>query len=33
MINPANRTKSIELSQIRKKFEVTNPDDINLGIG
>ena len=33
MINPANRTKSIELSQIRKMFEVTNPDAINLGIG
>ena len=33
MINPANRTKSIELSQIRKMFEVTNPNAINLGIG
>ena len=33
MINPANRIKSIELSQIRKMFEVTNPDAINLGIG
>ena len=33
MINPANRTKSIELSLIRKMFEVTNPDAINLGIG
>ena len=33
MINPATRTKSIELSQIRKMFEVTNPDAINLGIG
>lgn len=33
MINPANRTKLIELSQIRKMFEVTNPDAINLGIG
>ena len=33
MINPASRTKSIELSQIRKMFEVTNPDAINLGIG
>ena len=33
MINPAKRTKSIELSQIRKMFEVTNPDAINLGIG
>jgi len=33
MINPAKRTKTIELSQIRKMFEVTNPDAINLGIG
>ena len=33
MIKPATRTKSIELSQIRKMFEVTNPDAINLGIG
>ena len=33
MINPAKRTKSIELSQIRKMFEVTNPNAINLGIG
>lgn len=33
MINPASRTKSIELSQIRKMFEVTNPNAINLGIG
>ncbi|WP_298523694.1 pyridoxal phosphate-dependent aminotransferase [uncultured Methanobrevibacter sp.] len=33
MINPASRTKTIELSQIRKMFEVTNPDAINLGIG
>ena len=33
MINPATRTKSIELSQIRKMFEVTNPNAINLGIG
>ncbi len=33
MINPAKRTKSIELSQIRKMFEITNPDAINLGIG
>ena len=33
MINPANRTKTIELSQIRKMFEVTNPGAINLGIG
>ena len=33
MINPASRTSSIELSLIRKMFEVTNPDAINLGIG
>ena len=33
MINPTSRIKSIELSQIRKMFEVTNPDAINLGIG
>ena len=33
MINPANRTKTIELSLIRKMFEATNPDAINLGIG
>ena len=33
MVNPASRTQSIELSQIRKMFEVTNPDAINLGIG
>ena len=33
MIKPASRTKSIELSLIRKMFEVTNPDAINLGIG
>ena len=33
MINPAKRTKAIELSLIRKMFEVTNPDAINLGIG
>ena len=33
MINPATRTKTIELSQIRKMFEVTNPNAINLGIG
>lgn len=33
MIKPASRIKSIELSQIRKMFEVTNPDAINLGIG
>lgn len=29
----ADRTKSIELSEIRKMFENTNPDAINLGIG
>ena len=33
MIQPASRTKLIELSLIRKMFEVTNPDAINLGIG
>ena len=33
MINPASRTKPIELSQIRKMFEITNPNAINLGIG
>ena len=33
MIKPASRTKLIELSLIRKMFEVTNPDAINLGIG
>lgn len=33
MINPASRTKSIELSLIRKMFEVTNSNAINLGIG
>lgn len=33
MINPASRTKSIELSLIRKMFETTNPNAINLGIG
>lgn len=33
MINPASRTKSIELSLIRKMFEVTNLNAINLGIG
>lgn len=33
MINPANRTKKIELSQIRKMFEATKPGAINLGIG
>ena len=33
MVKPAKRTNTIELSQIRKMFEVTNPDAINLGIG
>ncbi|MDO5861050.1 pyridoxal phosphate-dependent aminotransferase [Methanobrevibacter sp.] len=33
MINPARRTNSIELSQIRKMFEATKPGAINLGIG
>ena len=33
MVKPAKRTDTIELSQIRKMFEVTNPDAINLGIG
>lgn len=33
MVNPSNRVKSIELSQIRKMFEVTNENAINLGIG
>ena len=33
MVKSANRTKTIELSQIRKMFEVTNPNAINLGIG
>ena len=33
MINPASRTKLIELSQIRKMFEATKPGAINLGIG
>ncbi|WP_297983105.1 pyridoxal phosphate-dependent aminotransferase [uncultured Methanobrevibacter sp.] len=33
MLNPAKRVESIELSQIRKMFEVTNPDAVNLGIG
>ncbi len=33
MINPANRVKTIELSQIRKMFEVNNSNAINLGIG
>lgn len=33
MLSPAMRTKKVELSQIRKMFEVTNPNAINLGIG
>ena len=33
MVKPSSRTKSIELSQIRKMFEVANPNAINLGIG
>lgn len=33
MINPANRVKSIQLSQIRKMFEVCSENAINLGIG
>lgn len=33
MVNPATRAELIELSEIRKMFEVTNPDAINLGIG
>ena len=33
MIDPAKRTRTIELSQIRKMFEITNPNAINLGIG
>jgi aspartate aminotransferase len=33
MINPAERVKSIELSQIRKMFEIASPTAINLGIG
>ncbi len=33
MVEFANRTKSIELSEIRKMFENTNPNAINLGIG
>ena len=33
MIKPAKRTRTIELSQIRKMFEITNPNAINLGIG
>ncbi|MBQ6813107.1 MAG: pyridoxal phosphate-dependent aminotransferase [Methanobrevibacter sp.] len=33
MLNPAQRVESIELSQIRKMFEVTNENAVNLGIG
>ena len=33
MLNSAERVETIELSLIRKMFEVTNPDAINLGIG
>ncbi|MBE6500723.1 MAG: pyridoxal phosphate-dependent aminotransferase [Methanobrevibacter thaueri] len=33
MIKPASRINTIELSQIRKMFEITNPNAINLGIG
>ena len=33
MLNPAKRVETIELSLIRKMFEVTNPDAVNLGIG
>ena len=33
MLNSAKRVETIELSLIRKMFEVTNPDAINLGIG
>ncbi|MBR5503754.1 MAG: pyridoxal phosphate-dependent aminotransferase [Methanobrevibacter sp.] len=33
MLNPAKRVETIELSQIRKMFEVTNENAINLGIG
>ena len=33
MLNPAKRVESIELSQIRKMFEVANPDAISLGLG
>lgn len=33
MLNPAKRVEAIELSQIRKMFEVTNENAINLGIG
>ena len=33
MVNPAQRLNNIELSQIRKMFDVGKEDDINLGIG
>ena len=33
MTKPAKRTRTIELSQIRKMCEITNPNAINLGIG
>lgn len=33
MIKPAKRVNSIELSQIRKMFDITNKNAINLGIG
>ena len=33
MLNPAKRVESIELSQIRKMFQVANPDAISLGLG
>jgi aspartate aminotransferase len=33
MVKPAKRAEQIELSQIRKMFENTNPNAINLGIG
>ncbi|MCK9151282.1 pyridoxal phosphate-dependent aminotransferase [Methanobacterium alcaliphilum] len=33
MINPANRVKSVEMSQIRKMFEIASPTAISLGLG
>lgn len=33
MINPAKRVKSVELSQIRKMFEIASPTAISLGLG
>ena len=33
MLNPAKRVESIELSQIRKMFEVANPNAISLALG